>query len=59
MSIQMFVVAIFVMAGEPKIVQLETPSVTTCVSDIRTVESVLTSLGAQIASTFCVVEVTR
>lgn len=56
MSIHMFVVAVFMLAGEPRTIQLETPSVTTCIADTITVESVLTSLGAQVATTFCIIE---
>lgn len=59
MSIQMFVVAVFMLAGEPRIVRLETPTVSTCIADTVAVESALTALGAQIASTFCMIEVNQ
>ena len=59
MSIHMFVVAVFLLAGEPRTIRLESPSIPACVADTITVESVLTSLGAEVATTFCMIEVHR
>lgn len=59
MSIHMFVVAVFLLAGEPRTIRLEAPSVTTCIADTLTVEATLTALGAQVATTFCMIEVHR
>ena len=59
MSIHMFVVAVFMLAGEPRTVRLEAPSIPACIADTITVESVLTAIGAQVATTFCMIEVHR
>jgi hypothetical protein len=59
MNIAMFVVAVFLLNGEPRTIRLESPSIQSCVADTLVVESVLQNLGAEVATTFCMIEVTR
>lgn len=59
MSIHMFVVAVFLLAGEPRTIRLESPNISTCIGDTLTVEATLSALGAQVATTFCMIEVQR
>jgi hypothetical protein len=59
MNLAMFVVAVFILNGEIKTVRLETPNVQQCVTDALAVESTLTALGAEVSTTFCMIEVTR
>lgn len=59
MSIHMFVVAVFMLAGESRTIRLEAPSIPACVADTIAIESALTALGAQVATTFCMIEVLR
>ena len=59
MNLAMFVVAVFLLNGETKTVRLESPSIQSCVADTLVVESVLTSIGATVSTTFCMIEVTR
>ena len=59
MNLAMFVVAVFLLNGETKTVRLESPSIQSCVADTLVVESVLQNLGAEVRTTFCMIEVTR
>jgi hypothetical protein len=59
MNLTMFIVAVFLLNGETKTVRLESPSIQSCVADTLVVESVLTSIGATVGTTFCMIEVTR
>jgi hypothetical protein len=59
MNIAMFVVAVFLLNGETKTMRLESPSIQSCVTDTLVVESVLQNLGAEVRTTFCMIEVTR
>lgn len=51
----MYVVAMFFMAGEPRFIRLEVPTVQQCIQDIQTVENILDSLGAQLPTVFCMI----
>lgn len=55
----MYVVAVFLMAGEPKTMRLEAANIQQCIVDTVTVETVLERLGAQVSTVFCMIEVTR
>ena len=59
MNIAMFVVAVFLLNGEAKTMRLESVSIQSCVADTLVVESVLQNLGAEVRTTFCMIEVTR
>ena len=59
MNIVMYVVAVFLMGGEPKTVRLEAPTIQQCIMDTMTVETILERLGAQVSTVFCMIEVTR
>ena len=59
MNNDMFVVAVFLLNGEAKTIRLESPSIQSCVADTLVVESVLQNLGAEVRTTFCMIEVTR
>ena len=59
MNIVMYVVAVFLMAGEPKTIRMESATIQSCVADTLTVETVLERLGAQVSTVFCMIEVTR
>ncbi len=45
--------------GEVKTIQLESPSVVQCISDLPAVEAVLTRIGADVLGVRCVIEASR